>query len=806
MTWLFLFISFLLLYHYLLYPVLLAGMAYLCPKSHQIDESFEPDVALIISARNEEQVIRQKLENALSLDYPGGKLAIWVVSDGSTDNTDSIVEEFAARGVKLLRPQARRGKTAGLNEVMTFITADIVVFSDANAIYDALAIRKLVRHFHDPLVGYVVGYARYVGTEDNEAGFTEGTYWNFEILLKSWASSCCSVVGGDGAIYAIRRDLYEPLLDTDINDFVNPLQIVAKGYRGLFDPEAFCTERPAGEFQREFKRKVRITNRSFSGLLRVPEVCNPFRTGLFSWQVISHKLLRWFSPYLFLLYFLSSLLLPLSGGWTWVGHSVVLAYAVCALGGLAGLILRRRHGRSGRILALCYYFLIVHLACAIGVAKRLRGETISVWETPREGDACTSSTDGCHEDQMLVPILLLLIFLAGCRVLLGGFDVVPFSVIVAIILMGLLGYTYVGYPFVLRLISGYFRKNVQKDSRFTPEVTFLIAAYNEESVIEEKILNSLQQDYPAGLLKIVIASDGSTDRTNAIVEKYAAQGVTLWAYPQNRGKISVLNDSMARISSPVVVLSDANVMYDPLAIRILAASFADFRVGAVSGKVILLNEKLSYGKAEEQYYRIEHCIQEHEGLTGALVGADGAMYAIRRELFEPLPANTILDDFVISMNIARQGRWVLHESRALGFERNQQEISGEFRRKARIIAGGFQCLRYGLGMPRLSDFLLLFKFVSHKFLRWISGLLLLVLFVDLIYLYLWFPEPHLLLSILLWTLLASIVLAVAAQRFPTLRQIGIVSFLHYFYMLILASIVGFTRGLFGWQKVTWRSS
>ena len=130
---------------------------------------------------------------------------------------------------------------------------------------------------------------------------------------KQWESDFASVVGGDGAIYAIRRELWEPLIETDINDFVNPLQIVAKGYRGIFDAEAICTERPAGNFGREFGRKVRIANRSFSGLLRVPQVLNPLQVGRFALLVVSHKLLRWFSPVIVLLHFLLTLTSSQSG-------------------------------------------------------------------------------------------------------------------------------------------------------------------------------------------------------------------------------------------------------------------------------------------------------------------------------------------------------------------------------------------------------------------------------------------------------------------------------------------------------------
>ena len=229
----------------------------------------ERTVTLIISARNEERVIFQKIENSLTLDTLRPPLHHCGVRQ-STDGTEAIVEGFQDSGVRLLRTQERHGKTSGLNVAVTMIESDVVVFSDANAMYHPSVLRKLVRHFKDPHVGYVVGLAKYQNRAGSAAGHSEETYWDLETQIKHWESSLSSVVGVDGAIYAIRRELYEPLEESDINDFVNPLQIVAKGYRGVYDAEAVCFESVAGEFGREYGRKVRIVNRAFNGFLRVP--------------------------------------------------------------------------------------------------------------------------------------------------------------------------------------------------------------------------------------------------------------------------------------------------------------------------------------------------------------------------------------------------------------------------------------------------------------------------------------------------------------------------------------------------------
>jgi len=786
----------LLAYIYLGYPLLLGLLAHLFPRSHRTDEAYLPTVTLIISAYNEAAVIRGKIENSLALDYPHDRFSILVVSDCSDDYTDETVLSFAPRGVALVRSPERRGKTAALNLALAGVQSEIVVFSDANAIYDRGAIRHLVRHFADPGVGYAVGHARYQEKTVSAAGGSEGAYWDLEVLLKRWESRFSSVVGGDGAIYAIRRTLYEPMLDTDINDFVNPLQIVVKGYRGVFDEEAWCVERPAGQFGKEFARKVRIVNRGFSGFLRVPQACNPLRTGRFAWQLVSHKLLRWFSPYILCLLFALMCL-------DWVLEPIrlpdQLSLTICALGlalALAGWLLNRS-SRAPTLLFLPYYFVLMNLASALGVFYRLRGRTISTWATVREAEAAPPPA------APLAPRLLLLagaafLVLAACGLIQC---VQPLGVTATILILAL-AHTFVGYPFLLRPLARFSGKPLDHDERYCPSVTLLVVAYNEAQVIEEKLENSLSLDYPRERLRIVVASDGSSDGTDRIVSRYRERGIELLSFPVNRGKIAALNDAMENINSEIVVLSDANVLYIPGAIGKLVRNFANPRVGAVSGRVVLKNGTLSYGAAEESYYGIERLIQEREGNVGALIGADGAMYAIRRSLFIPPVTDTILDDLVIAMGIARQGHLVVHEKEALGYEENLLELKEEFRRKVRIIAGGYQCLLRAAVLPRLSQPLLLFCFVSHKLLRWVSGFLLLSLMGVLVQIQARSGSPFF--GTLLAGLFGALLVALLVQFFPKLKSFKPANLCHYFFMLMAASLVGCYLGVTGRQKVTWR--
>jgi len=783
----------LFLYIFAGYPVILYVLAKLFPSKHSYDKQFFPSVTLIISAHNEESVIEEKLHNALALDYPEELLTIIVVSDASTDRTDEIVLSFNNPRIKLIHPEGHRGKTAGLNVALTEVTSEIVVFSDANAIYDTSAVRNLARHFSDLKVGYVVGNARYVDVAKSSAGKSEGAYWDLEISMKQWESDFSSVVGGDGAIYAIRRALYEPMLESDINDFVNPLQIIAKGYRGIFDPEAWCTEKPAGAFQKEFSRKVRISNRSFNAILRVPEVCNPFKVGWFAWQVVSHKLLRWFLPFILTVQFIAALAMKPS----LVAVVGISAYTIFSLLALIGWG-QSRNPSLPAIFYIPYYFALMNLALALGIIHRLKGHVITVWSTARATSTAGFQTAG------ILPFILLTCFIA-CTARFSiwfGYGWL-FVNVASILLVYALVHTGIGYPFWLGLIARVKTVDIKADEQYLPTVSLLIVAYNEEREIGAKLLNSLELDYPEDKLSIIVVSDGSMDATNEIVTKFVGPRIRFFDFSPNRGKISALNEAMQQIDSEVVILSDANVMYDLQAVRNLVKSFNDPRVGAVSGKVVLLNDDLSYGASEILYYRIEHYIQDKEGETGCLVGADGAMYAIRRKLFSPPPADTILDDFVISMQIAIKDKMVLHECEALGFEKNNLEIEGEFKRKVRIIAGGVQCLLRDIGIPYPGQPLLFFKFVSHKLLRWILG----PMTVTLIALLGWIrcTAPNVLFTCILYAILASTFLGLIGQLLPITRKASPVSLCHYLLMLNIATFVGWYRGLTGKQRVNWRS-
>ncbi len=367
---------------YAVYPVSLMLLGALRRRRPPVAGNATPRVTLVVSAYNEAAVIRDKIENALALDYPRDRLEVMVISDGSDDGTDRIVASYADRGVVLKRQEPRAGKTSGLTRFVPRARGEVLVFSDANSMYQRDALRLLVRHFDDPAVGYVVGLQRYADTSSSAVGVSEGLYWRYETFIKVLESRFNSVVGGDGAIYAIRRELFRPLAADDINDFVNPLQIVARGYRGVFDSEAVCYEQTAGDFEGEFRRKMRIVNRSFRGVRRVPQVLNPWRVGWFAYQLTMHKLVRWCVPY-FLLALLAANLLLVRAAPTW-GYGALLSMQMIFYG--VGLLHAVPRLRCFKPVYVAYYFCMVNVAAAMGILTSFGGARFVTW-TPERAEA-----------------------------------------------------------------------------------------------------------------------------------------------------------------------------------------------------------------------------------------------------------------------------------------------------------------------------------------------------------------------------------------------------------------------------------
>lgn len=368
---------------------------------------------------------------------------------------------------------------------------------------------------------------------------------------------------------------------------------------------------------------------------------------------------------------------------------------------------------------------------------------------------------------------------------------------VLIVALLLFLYPFVIYPALARVVLLLKRRRADEPAlEECPTVALVICALNEQRIIGRKMENCLRLRYPAEKLRIVVVSDGSTDRTAEIVREYVSDRVQLIERKTRRGKVANLNDVIPSLSEEIVVLSDANVIYDANAVMRLVRRFGDPSVGCVSGRVILTDSTPELDESTGHYYSLEWSLQEAGSLIYSMPGADGAMYAIRRELFRPCPDDTIVEDFVIPMSVVRQGRRVVFEESAVGWEQGPATLKEEFRRKIRIAAGSACGLLRGNAWPGRAPLRFWFVFVSHKLLRWLSPLtgsaVLLLALAGL---------EHPLARLLLFGF-ASLC-ALAALRLVTGWKNAALSGAFYFLFGLVAVAIGLLKGIAGAETVLW---
>lgn len=289
-------------------------------------------------------------------------------------------------------------------------------------------------------------------------------------------------------------------------------------------------------------------------------------------------------------------------------------------------------------------------------------------------------------------------------------------------------YLYIGYPMLLGLAARVWGHPTEQGDEL-PGVTIIVAAHQERAVIQDKLDNFDRLDYPPEQITMLIVSDGSTDGTDEIVRAHSNPRIRLMRQEPRAGKASALNLALANVDAEVLVFTDANVLFEASAIRALVRHFADLDVGVVTGVVQLIDTKSGYAESEGAYYRYERFIQQAESRLHSVVGVDGALYAARRSLVSPPPRDAILDDFIISMEIACQGQRILYDDTARAVEDAAPDMQSEFRRKVRVAAGAYQSLLRGWGTPGIRTPWLTWCYWSHKVLRWCGPLLLAGCFV-----------------------------------------------------------------------------
>ncbi|KTG11070.1 glycosyl transferase [Haloprofundus marisrubri] len=336
-----------------------------------------PKVALIIAAYNEEAVIADKLENSLELDYPDEKLDIVVFSDASSDRTDDIVRSYADQGVRLERIEGRVGKTACQNAVAERVDAEVLVFSDANSMYEPDAVRKLVSSM-GPEVGCVVGELRLSRETDDVEG--ESIWWQYTRFIKEYESKLGSVVKGNGAIYAIRSEAYVPLPADAISDFAEPLSIRSEGWRVVYEPDAIAREHTARSVDAELRRKVRITTRSWHTVAQYLHLLNPLRYGFFSVKFASDTVLWWSTPMLSAVAFVAlGALVTLTGSFLYlVPFSASVGFLLL---GLVGYLLEDGRRKVPNLFHVPYYFLVGNYSLLVGAWNFVNSRNVVTWET-----------------------------------------------------------------------------------------------------------------------------------------------------------------------------------------------------------------------------------------------------------------------------------------------------------------------------------------------------------------------------------------------------------------------------------------
>ncbi|RMF98061.1 MAG: glycosyltransferase family 2 protein, partial [Candidatus Schekmanbacteria bacterium] len=328
-----------------------------------------PAVTLFIPAYNEEKVIAEKISNSLALDYPKDKLEIVVASDASTDSTEEEVKKFKDDRVKFFKSVKRGGKNSIINEFLGLCKGEIIIFTDANCLFQKDALKFLIERFFDSKVGLVVGRLKYVD-EKSSVGKGEGLYFKYESMIKKMESSFGTLVAATGSIYAVRKNLISTL-DLDVaNDLAHPIQIASQGYKIVFEERAVAIEKATISAREEFNRRARIVTRGMTAFIRYWRKYGMLK-GMWGFCFISHKLIRWFIPFfliaLFILnIFLDSLIYN-------IFFTVQCAFYILSL---CGFFFRKR---VGKLFSIPFYFVLINLAAMSGILSYLFGKRQSLW-------------------------------------------------------------------------------------------------------------------------------------------------------------------------------------------------------------------------------------------------------------------------------------------------------------------------------------------------------------------------------------------------------------------------------------------
>lgn len=368
-----------IIYPYALYPALIWLKGRIWPRPVRRSAA-TPAVTVLIPAYNEVDCIGETVTNKLGQDYPAEQLQIIVISDGSSDGTDDVVQSFADRGVQLLRRGPREGKAAALNEAVKHARGEIIVFSDANSLFAPDGIRRMAENFADPSVGYVTGNLSFITGANEASGGGNNAYMKYENAVRKLETRAGSIIGVNGGCDSIRKALYVDIPRQLITDFILPLHVLSTGHRVIYDARVAAREVANKEMSSEFRMRVRVALRALQGLVYMRRLLNPLRYPAVAFSLISHKLLRYgafaFMPIALVANAVLAMSSPAYEG-LFAAHALVYALAILGL--------RKNLPRPLRALTVVpTYFIVSNVAFAVASVKFFRGQTMATWQ-PRAG-------------------------------------------------------------------------------------------------------------------------------------------------------------------------------------------------------------------------------------------------------------------------------------------------------------------------------------------------------------------------------------------------------------------------------------
>lgn len=362
-------------------------------------------------------------------------------------------------------------------------------------------------------------------------------------------------------------------------------------------------------------------------------------------------------------------------------------------------------------------------------------------------------------------------------------------------------YTFAGYGILITLLSRVLHRPVRREP-ITPSVTLIISAFNEQVVMAEKLENTLSLDYPSELLEIIVVADGSTDCTGQIVSQFTSRGIKLLYERERRGKIAAMNRAAPFASGDVLVFSDADAMLEPQSVRMLVANLADPKVACVGGEKRIRKDSSVQAKGEGAYWRYEAYLKRMDSSVNTAIGAIGELFAIRRELYRPMDNDLLIEDFVLTMRLVAQGWRVVYEPAAITWENASPSLAGEWQRRVRIAAGGFQAIGRLTSMLNPLRGLAAIQYISHKVFRWLSPFFMLLALIANLGLA---GEP-----LYRWLFVAQLAFYGLALLGLVLQSIGkrwwALQIPFYFCFANATSLAGFFRYVTRSQPVTWQKA